>query len=80
MTERCTRSGWGGRRPGAGGPNKLSDWEIEELCSYRRQGWSIDSLATFYGVCSRTVKRYLDKYDNGPEACARRLRAMKEGK
>lgn len=76
MTESRSRSGWGGRRPGAGCPNKLSDWEIEELCTLHRKGWSIDSLATFYGVCPRTVKRYLDKYDNSPE-CARRLRAMK---
>ena len=56
-------AGHGGRRPGAGGPRKLSDWEADELRSLSRRGATPRQLASLYGVCERTVRRYLRKYD-----------------
>ena len=60
-------SGRGGARPGAGSRagrgRKLADWEAEELRSMRRRGASVSALAARYGVCERTVRRYLTEYD-----------------
>ena len=36
---------------------KLSDWERSELVYYRSRGWECESLATYYGITSRSAKR-----------------------
>ena len=55
-------AGWGGHRSGAGAKRLLSDWEVEEMRSLRRRGASLRELASLYGVCERTVGRYLREY------------------
>lgn len=46
----------------------LSEWEIDELPHHRRRGWSLQALASYYGVSERTVSRYLRRArrDSGP--------------
>lgn len=53
--------GGGVMRGREGQGRKLSDWEAEEMASMRRGGATVRELAEQYGVCERTVSRYLRK-------------------
>lgn len=40
---------------------RLSDWEIGELVYYRDSGWCWRSLAAYYDLCERSVKRTYER-------------------
>ena len=41
--------------------NTLSDWEVWEILWYRRCGWTLEELATHYGMSRRSVSRLIRK-------------------
>ena len=41
------------------GKGTLSQWEIDEMVSLRREGWSVKGLAGWYGMSERNVQRIL---------------------
>lgn len=45
----------------------LSDWELDEMLMLRRRGWSLDRLAAWYGVSTKTVARCLARMDAGSQ-------------
>ena len=49
------------------GTTALSEWEVDELLHHHRRGWSLEALASYYGVSTRTVSRYVRraKRDSG---------------
>ena len=55
-------SGRGGRRPGAGMPRRLSDWEADELRLMRRRGATLREIADRFRLSERTATRYLRDY------------------
>ena len=50
------------------GTTALSEWEVDELLHHHRRGWSLEALASYYGVSTRTVLRYVRRAerDSGP--------------
>lgn len=43
------------------GTYTLSQWEIDELLYYRREGWTSFELASHYGITTRTVNRIVNR-------------------
>ena len=43
----------------------ISDWEMDELLWYHSRGWTADTLASYYGISSKTVERYLRRARGG---------------
>ena len=43
-----------------------SQWELDELRALHAAGWSLESLAQWYGVSVRTVERRLRAMGVGP--------------
>ena len=50
------------------GTTALSEWEVDELLHHRLRGWFLEALASYYGVSTRTVSRYVRRAerDSGP--------------
>ena len=46
----------------------ISEWEVNELLHHRRCGWTLKALASYYGLSTRTISRYVRRAerDSGP--------------
>lgn len=55
------------------GTTALSDWEIDELLYHRRRWWSLGELASYYGLSTRTVSRYIRRAERDSSPATRKV-------